>query len=107
MSESPIDELLGVLDRLDSDDAMALMRPKLDRYDSHMFMSAYTVKLDTESGQLRASEIGCSSPQTRSLPYARRSPWRSTRSSSLGRIGALIVLFSSGLYRAFRRSDWI
>ena len=33
-------------------------RPKLDRYDSHLYMSAYTVKLDTGSGQLRASEIG-------------------------------------------------
>jgi magnesium transporter len=33
-------------------------RPKLDRYDSHLFMSAYTVKLDTESGELRASEVG-------------------------------------------------
>jgi magnesium transporter len=33
-------------------------RPKLDRYDSHLFLSAYAVKLDTESGQLSASEIG-------------------------------------------------
>jgi magnesium transporter len=33
-------------------------RPKLDRYDSHLFLSAYDVKLDTESGQLSASEIG-------------------------------------------------
>jgi magnesium transporter len=32
-------------------------RPKLDRYDSHLFLSAYTVKLDTDSGELRASEI--------------------------------------------------
>jgi magnesium transporter len=33
-------------------------RPKLDRYDSHLFMSAYVVKLDTESGELRTREIG-------------------------------------------------
>ncbi len=33
-------------------------RSKLDRYDSHLFMSAYIVRLDTESGQLHASEIG-------------------------------------------------
>lgn len=33
-------------------------RPKLDRYDSHLFLSAYAVKLDTESGQLHTSEIG-------------------------------------------------
>ncbi len=33
-------------------------RPKLDRYDSHLFLSAYAVKLDTESGELRTHEIG-------------------------------------------------
>ena len=33
-------------------------RPKLDRYDSHLFMSAYVVKLDTESGELLTREIG-------------------------------------------------
>ncbi len=32
-------------------------RPKLDRYDSHLFISAYSVKLDTVSGELEASEI--------------------------------------------------
>ena len=33
-------------------------RPKLDRYDSHLFLSAYAVKLDTESGELCTREIG-------------------------------------------------
>jgi magnesium transporter len=33
-------------------------RPKLDRYDTHLFLSAYAVKLDTESGELRTHEIG-------------------------------------------------
>jgi magnesium transporter len=33
-------------------------RPKLDRYDSHLFLSAYAVKLDTASGELRTGEIG-------------------------------------------------
>jgi magnesium transporter len=33
-------------------------RPKLDRYDSHLFLSAYAVSLDSSSGELRASEIG-------------------------------------------------
>ena len=28
-------------------------RPKLDRYDTHLFLSAYAVKLDTGSGELR------------------------------------------------------
>ena len=32
-------------------------RPKLDRYDSHLFISAYSVKLDTVSGELEASEV--------------------------------------------------
>jgi magnesium transporter len=33
-------------------------RPKLDRYDSHLFMSIYAVRLDAESGELRTREIG-------------------------------------------------
>jgi magnesium transporter len=33
-------------------------RPKLDRYDSHLYMSAYAVKLDPASGRLQTSEIG-------------------------------------------------
>jgi magnesium transporter len=33
-------------------------RPKLDRYDSHLFLNAYVVRLDVESGELRTSEIG-------------------------------------------------
>jgi magnesium transporter len=32
-------------------------RPKLDRYESHLFMSAYTLRLDTESGELHTSEV--------------------------------------------------
>jgi magnesium transporter len=32
-------------------------RPKLDRYDDHLFLSAYAVDLDVTSGQLAASEI--------------------------------------------------
>jgi magnesium transporter len=33
-------------------------RPKLDRYDSHLFVNAYTLALDTASGELATSEIG-------------------------------------------------
>lgn len=33
-------------------------RPKLDRYDSHLFLSADAVKLDTKSGELCTSQIG-------------------------------------------------
>jgi magnesium transporter len=33
-------------------------RPKLDRYDSHLFMSVYALSLDTGTGQLQTSEIG-------------------------------------------------
>jgi magnesium transporter len=32
-------------------------RPKLDRYRSHLFLAAYAVRLDTESGQLSTSEL--------------------------------------------------
>ncbi|MEJ7797499.1 MAG: magnesium transporter CorA family protein [Solirubrobacteraceae bacterium] len=32
-------------------------RPKLDRYDSHLFLSAYAVDLDVGSGQIRTTEI--------------------------------------------------
>ncbi|HEX4034866.1 MAG TPA: magnesium transporter CorA family protein [Solirubrobacteraceae bacterium] len=33
-------------------------RPKLDRYDSHLFMSAYAVRLDVKTAELRTREIG-------------------------------------------------
>jgi len=33
-------------------------RPKLDRYDSHLFISAYGLRLDTQSGELVTSEVG-------------------------------------------------
>ncbi|MEA2195285.1 MAG: magnesium transporter [Solirubrobacteraceae bacterium] len=33
-------------------------RPKLDRYDSHLYLSAYAVKLNVESGILSTSELG-------------------------------------------------
>lgn len=32
-------------------------RPKLDRYDSHLFLAVYNVKLDTASGQLNTTEL--------------------------------------------------
>jgi len=32
-------------------------RPKLDRYRSHLFMTAYAAKLDTDTGQLATSEL--------------------------------------------------
>jgi magnesium transporter len=32
-------------------------RPKLDRYDSHLFISAYALKLDVRSGELQTSEV--------------------------------------------------
>ncbi len=33
-------------------------RPKLDRYDSHLFISAYALRLDAQSGELETTEIG-------------------------------------------------
>lgn len=32
-------------------------RPKLDRYQTHLFITAYTVALDSESGELTANEV--------------------------------------------------
>ena len=32
-------------------------RPKIDRYDSHLFMTAYAARLDTASGELATSEM--------------------------------------------------
>jgi len=32
-------------------------RPKLDRYESHLFLNAYGARLDTESGELATSEL--------------------------------------------------
>jgi magnesium transporter len=39
------------------DAAMGQQRPKLNRYENHDFLSAYAVRLDTETGELRTSEI--------------------------------------------------
>jgi magnesium transporter len=33
-------------------------RPKLDRYDSHLFLSVYSVRLNTATGELDTSEMG-------------------------------------------------
>jgi magnesium transporter len=33
-------------------------RPKIDRYETHGFLSAYAVRLDTESGELMTTEVG-------------------------------------------------
>ncbi|HMC72085.1 MAG TPA: magnesium transporter CorA family protein, partial [Mycobacteriales bacterium] len=52
-----ISEELG-LHPLAVEDAVAEhQRPKLDRYASHLFVTAYAVALDTASGELRESEV--------------------------------------------------
>src|SRR5579859_3209517 len=52
-----ISEELG-LHPLAVEDAVAEHeRPKLDRYQSHLFVTAYAVALDTVSGQLRGFEV--------------------------------------------------
>jgi magnesium transporter len=46
------------LHRLAVEDAVAEhQRPKLDRYDTHLFVTGYAVRLDTESGRLGTSEV--------------------------------------------------
>ncbi|WP_223693726.1 magnesium transporter CorA family protein [Leifsonia poae] len=52
-----LEEELG-LHRLAVEDAVhAYQRPKLDRYDSHLFLAAYAVSLDEASGELSSHEI--------------------------------------------------
>lgn len=52
-----IEEELG-LHRLAVEDALHdYQRPKIDRYDSHLFLAAYSVELDSESGTLDTHEI--------------------------------------------------
>src|SRR5256885_12871085 len=52
-----ISEELGLHPLAVEDAVQEHQRPKLDRYASHLFVTAYAVTLDPRSGQLRASEI--------------------------------------------------
>jgi len=46
------------LHRLAVEDAgQERQRPKLDRYDSHLFVTAYAVRLDTSTGELDSFEV--------------------------------------------------
>jgi magnesium transporter len=61
---APTEEDLAViseeldLHRLAVEDAVyEHQRPKVDRYDSHAFLTAYSVRLDPESGELASSEL--------------------------------------------------
>ncbi|MEO7124212.1 MAG: magnesium transporter CorA family protein [Lacisediminihabitans sp.] len=52
-----IEEELG-LHRLAVEDALHdFQRPKLDRYDTHLFLAAYAVTLDTTTGELNTTEV--------------------------------------------------
>lgn len=52
-----IEEELG-LHRLAVEDALHdFQRPKLDRYDTHLFLAAYAVTLDTDTGELSTTEV--------------------------------------------------
>jgi magnesium transporter len=54
-------------------------RPKIDRYRTHLFLTAYGARLDTASGELATSEL------------------------------AAFILMSSGVFLSwvFRRNDWL
>lgn len=54
---SVIEEELGLHHLAVEDAVHGAQRPKLDRYDTHLFLVAYAVSLDTVSGQLRTSEV--------------------------------------------------
>jgi magnesium transporter len=52
-----ISEELGLHDLAVEDALHERQRAKLDRYESHLFVTAYAVGLDTETGQLRVFEV--------------------------------------------------
>ncbi|GIH03735.1 magnesium transporter CorA [Rhizocola hellebori] len=54
---SVISEELGLHDLAIEDAVLEHERPKLDRYGSHLFLSAYSVKLDEASGALSKQEV--------------------------------------------------
>lgn len=63
LCQPSLQQLQTVADELDlhslavEDAAMGRQRPKLNRYENHDFLSAYAVRLDTDTGELRTSEI--------------------------------------------------
>ncbi|WP_349899420.1 magnesium transporter CorA family protein [Parafrigoribacterium soli] len=52
-----IEEELGLHPLAVEDALHDFQRPKLDRYDTHLFFAAYAVKLDTATGELTTSEV--------------------------------------------------
>lgn len=52
-----ISEELGLHELAVEDAAQEHQRPKVDRYDSHLFLAAYAVRLDADSGELAISEV--------------------------------------------------
>src|SRR5260221_8039567 len=54
---SSISEELGLHPLAVEDAVHEHQRPKLDRYDSHLFVTAYAVHLDTATGVLGTSEV--------------------------------------------------
>lgn len=52
-----IEEELGLHELAIEDAVHDHQRPKLDRYDSHLFLAAYSVRLDPDTGELTKSEI--------------------------------------------------
>ena len=52
-----IQEELGLHDLAIDDAVGQRQRPKLDRYDSHLFVTAYSVSLDDVTGELGTSEV--------------------------------------------------
>jgi magnesium transporter len=52
-----IEEELGLHELAVEDAIHGHQRPKLDRYDTHLFLVAYAVVLDTETGELTKTEV--------------------------------------------------
>lgn len=54
---SHIEEEFGLHQLAIEDAVQDAQRPKLDRYDTHLFLAAYAVVLDAVTGELRTSEV--------------------------------------------------
>ncbi|MGV8884355.1 MAG: magnesium transporter CorA family protein [Microbacteriaceae bacterium] len=52
-----IEEELGLHELAVEDALHEHQRPKLDRYDSHLFLAAYSVSLDVDTGELNRTEV--------------------------------------------------
>jgi Mg2+ and Co2+ transporter CorA len=89
-------EELGLHELAIADAVNARQRPKLDRYATHDFLNMYAVRLDTETGQLRLSELAAFITPTRSSPSTRTTSSTSPMCSIVGAGRRTLHITASG-----------